>query len=40
MMVLLSKEPYFESSGLQACWALIVHPEARQFAARQKKRRR
>ncbi len=40
MMVLLSKQPYFESSGLQACWALIVHPEARRYTQRDKARGR
>ncbi len=40
MMILLSKEKYFESSGLQECWALIVHAESRRFTLRKKSQRR
>ncbi len=40
MMVKLSKEPYFQSSGLQESWAYILDPERRKATLRNKGRRR
>ncbi len=40
MMVRLSKEEYFKSSGLQESWAYILDPERREATLRNKGRRR